>query len=104
MNRSPNQTDHRREILGRLAAREHTYDELLERYRRALPARDVDTREAFAVLVGAMVGEGLLQREVAPEGDPQAGAIRRLWLTEKGRAAVESAGGITRVGPPRTAR
>lgn len=91
MNRSPNHSNHRREILEWLGAREHTYDELLERYQRALPARDVDTREAFAVLIGAMVGEGLLEREVIPEGDPEAGAIRRLWLTGKGRMAIEQA-------------
>lgn len=90
MNRSPNQTDHRREILEWLSAREHSYDELLQRYQSALPARDVDTREAFAVLIGAMVGEGLLQREVAPGGDPEAGAIRRLWLSDKGRTSIET--------------
>lgn len=93
MNRSPGRINHRREILQWLVSGDQSYGELLARYQRALPAHDVDTREAFAVLVGAMVGEGLLQRcasnGTAPADDGQTQVIGRLWLTEKGRRTLE---------------
>lgn len=86
----PHRTNHRREVLEWLGERSHTYDELLARYRQALPASDVDTHEALAVVIGSLVGEGLLEREVVPDGTPEAGAVRRLWLSEKGKSLVAS--------------
>lgn len=90
MNRSPRRADPRREILQCLGNGDQSYDELLERYQRALPAHDVDTREAFAVLIGAMVGEGLLERDLAASEDTDARVIHRLRLSDRGRAALRA--------------
>lgn len=90
MNRSPRRADPRREILQCLGDGDQTYDELLERYQRALPAHDVDTREAFAVLIGAMIGEGLLERDLARSDEAEAQVIHRLRLSDRGRAALQA--------------
>lgn len=95
MNRSPSRVNHRLEILQWLASGDRSYDDLLAKYQQALPSHDVDTREAFAVMIGAMIGEGLLQRRAingeAP-ADDETRVIGRLWLTEKGRRVLDDAG------------
>jgi hypothetical protein len=91
MNHSRDHDSHRLDILTWLESKPCTYDELLARSRRNWSSDDVNTNEALAVLIGAMIGEGLLEREVAPEGEPQAGAVQRMWLSEKGRSAIASA-------------
>lgn len=76
-------------VLGWLRGGRRSYDELLAQYTSAFPANGGDTREAFAVLIGAMVGEGLLERDVAPDGAPGVATISGLWLSEKGKRLVE---------------